>query len=69
MCSLLRHAGVPSRVRSGLADYLGSGGLHLGGVVTEWRRANSAGPRVPSKVSTRLPRRCKRLFDGANLSK
>ncbi|MFD6284784.1 transglutaminase-like domain-containing protein [Streptomyces sp. NPDC060205] len=35
-CSFLRHAGVPSRIRSGFADYFGSDGFHFDHVVTEY---------------------------------
>jgi hypothetical protein len=35
-CSLLRHAGVPARLRSGFADYFGSDGFHGDHVVTEY---------------------------------
>jgi hypothetical protein len=35
-CSLLRHAGVPARIRSGFADYFGDGGFHTDHVVTEY---------------------------------
>lgn len=34
--SLLRHAGVPARLRSGFADYFGSDGFHFDHVVTEY---------------------------------
>ncbi|GAA3812615.1 hypothetical protein GCM10022403_052890 [Streptomyces coacervatus] len=34
--SLLRHAGVPARLRSGFADYFGSNGFHCDHVVTEY---------------------------------
>ncbi|MCX5060583.1 MULTISPECIES: transglutaminase-like domain-containing protein [unclassified Streptomyces] len=35
-CSLLRHAGVPARIRIGFADYWGSDGFHGDHVVTEY---------------------------------
>ncbi|UIX31695.1 transglutaminase-like domain-containing protein [Streptomyces sp. GQFP] len=35
-CSLLRHSGVPARVRSGFADYFGTDGFHCDHVVTEY---------------------------------
>ncbi|MFJ6393863.1 transglutaminase-like domain-containing protein [Streptomyces sp. NPDC091972] len=35
--SLLRHAGVPARLRSGFADYFGPAGFHGDHVVTEYR--------------------------------
>ncbi|BBC29581.1 hypothetical protein SGFS_008750 [Streptomyces graminofaciens] len=35
-CSLLRHAGVPARLRSGFASYFGSDGFHCDHVVTEY---------------------------------
>ncbi|WP_330265138.1 transglutaminase domain-containing protein [Streptomyces griseorubiginosus] len=34
--SLLRHAGVPARLRSGFADYFGTDGFHCDHVVTEY---------------------------------
>ncbi len=34
--SLLRHAGVPARLRSGFADYFGTDGFHFDHVVTEY---------------------------------
>ncbi|KUM77240.1 transglutaminase-like domain-containing protein [Streptomyces griseorubiginosus] len=34
--SLLRHAGVPARLRSGFADYFGTTGFHADHVVTEY---------------------------------
>lgn len=47
-CSLLRHAGVPARVRYGFADYFGSAGFHADHMVTEfwddthgWRLADA----------------------------
>ncbi|MDT0344773.1 transglutaminase-like domain-containing protein [Streptomyces litchfieldiae] len=36
LCSILRHQGVPARVRSGFADYWGSDGFHFDHVVTEY---------------------------------
>lgn len=36
LCSFLRHAGVPARLRSGFADYFGSDGFHVDHVVTEY---------------------------------
>lgn len=51
-CSLLRHAGVPARIRSGFADYFGTGGFHVDHVVTEyWDDAHGwrlADPQVVS---------------------
>jgi hypothetical protein len=35
-CSFLRHAGIPARLRSGFADYLGPDGFHGDHVVTEY---------------------------------
>jgi hypothetical protein len=35
-CSLLRHNGVPARVRSGFADYFRTDGFHCDHVVTEY---------------------------------
>jgi hypothetical protein len=35
-CSLLRHAGIPARLRSGFADYFGTDGFHSDHVVTEY---------------------------------
>ena len=35
-CSLLRHAGVPARIRSGFADYFDDGRSHVDHVVTEY---------------------------------
>ncbi|MEU6350190.1 transglutaminase-like domain-containing protein [Streptomyces sp. NPDC047072] len=35
-CSLLRHVGVPARIRSGFADYFSAGGFHGDHVVTEY---------------------------------
>lgn len=35
-CSFLRHAGIPARIRSGFADYLGADGFHFDHVVTEY---------------------------------
>ncbi|MFE7837155.1 transglutaminase domain-containing protein [Streptomyces sp. NPDC057474] len=35
-CSLLRHMGVPARLRSGFATYFGSNGFHCDHVVTEY---------------------------------
>ncbi|MGW0841542.1 transglutaminase-like domain-containing protein [Streptomyces sp. NPDC002787] len=35
-CSLLRHMGVPARLRSGFATYFGSDGFHCDHVVTEY---------------------------------
>jgi hypothetical protein len=35
-CSLLRHAGIPARLRSGFGDYFGSDGFHSDHVVTEY---------------------------------
>jgi hypothetical protein len=35
-CSLLRHAGIPARIRSGFADYFGDDGFHCDHVVTEY---------------------------------
>lgn len=35
-CSLLRHAGIPARIRSGFADYFGDDGFHSDHVVTEY---------------------------------
>ncbi|MGW0708503.1 transglutaminase-like domain-containing protein [Streptomyces sp. NPDC002643] len=35
-CSLLRHAGVPARLRSGFADYFGDDGFHCDHVVTQY---------------------------------
>jgi hypothetical protein len=35
-CSFLRHAGIPARLRSGFADYVGSDGFHGDHVVTEY---------------------------------
>lgn len=35
-CSFLRHVGIPARIRSGFADYLGADGFHLDHVVTEY---------------------------------
>ncbi|TJZ99536.1 transglutaminase-like domain-containing protein [Actinacidiphila oryziradicis] len=35
-CSFLRHAGIPARLRSGFAAYLGSDGFHADHVVTEY---------------------------------
>lgn len=35
-CSLLRHAGIPARIRSGFADYFGDDGFHYDHVVTEY---------------------------------
>lgn len=37
LCSFLRHFGIPARVRSGFADYLGPDGFHGDHVVTEFR--------------------------------
>lgn len=34
--SLLRHLGIPARLRSGFADYFGSDGFHFDHVVTEY---------------------------------
>ena len=34
--SLLRHLGIPARLRSGFADYFGSDGFHFDHVVTEF---------------------------------
>ncbi|MFC4032900.1 transglutaminase-like domain-containing protein [Streptomyces polygonati] len=34
--SMLRHAGVPARLRSGFADYFGTDGFHFDHVVTEY---------------------------------
>jgi Transglutaminase-like superfamily len=34
--SLLRHVGIPARLRSGFADYFGSDGFHFDHVVTEY---------------------------------
>ena len=36
LCSFLRQAGVPARIRSGFADYFGSDGFHCDHVVTEY---------------------------------
>ncbi|GAA1893948.1 transglutaminase-like domain-containing protein [Actinomadura bangladeshensis] len=36
LCSFLRHAGIPARLRSGFADYFGSDGFHVDHVVTEY---------------------------------
>lgn len=35
-CSLLRHAGIPARARSGFADYFGDDGFHVDHMVTEY---------------------------------
>lgn len=35
-CSLLRHAGIPARVRSGFADYFGFDGFHGDHMITEY---------------------------------
>ncbi|WP_329275711.1 transglutaminase-like domain-containing protein [Streptomyces sp. NBC_01451] len=35
-CSLLRHSGIPARVRSGFADYFRTDGFHCDHVVTEY---------------------------------
>ncbi|WP_328767083.1 transglutaminase-like domain-containing protein [Streptomyces sp. NBC_00286] len=35
-CSLLRHSGIPARVRSGFADYFRADGFHCDHVVTEY---------------------------------
>jgi hypothetical protein len=35
-CSLLRHAGIPARARSGFADYFGGDGFHVDHMVTEY---------------------------------
>jgi hypothetical protein len=35
-CSLLRHVGIPARIRSGFADYFGEKGFHYDHVVTEY---------------------------------
>lgn len=35
-CSLLRHHGVPARIRSGFADYFRADGFHVDHVVTEY---------------------------------
>ena len=35
-CSLLRHAGIPARSRSGFADYFTDDGFHVDHVVTEY---------------------------------
>ncbi|MEV7773547.1 transglutaminase-like domain-containing protein [Kitasatospora sp. NPDC086791] len=35
-CSMLRHLGVPARLRCGFADYLGPDGFHCDHVVTEY---------------------------------
>ncbi|KFG01121.1 hypothetical protein IQ62_09440 [Streptomyces scabiei] len=35
-CSLLRHTGVPARLRSGFATYFGDNGFHCDHVVTEY---------------------------------
>ncbi|GHE53018.1 transglutaminase-like domain-containing protein [Streptomyces capitiformicae] len=35
-CSLLRHIGVPARLRSGFATYFGNNGFHCDHVVTEY---------------------------------
>lgn len=54
-CSFLRYRGIPTRLRSGFADYFGSGDFHFDHVVTEfwddrhgWRLADPqlADPRV-----------------------
>lgn len=34
--SMLRHAGIPARLRSGFADYFGTGGFHYDHVATEY---------------------------------
>lgn len=51
-CSLLRHVGVPARIRSGFADYFGTGAFHVDHVVTEyWDDAHGwrfADPQVVS---------------------
>ncbi|MER6156360.1 transglutaminase-like domain-containing protein [Streptomyces sp. NPDC001868] len=36
LCSLLRHMGVPARLRSGFATYFGADGFHCDHVVTEY---------------------------------
>jgi len=36
LCSFLRQAGIPARIRSGFADYFGSDGFHCDHVVTEY---------------------------------
>lgn len=55
LCSFLRHAGIPARLRSGFADYFDAGVLHVDHMVTEywddrygWRLADPqlADPRV-----------------------
>lgn len=35
-CSMLRHVGIPARVRSGFADYFGADGFHFDHVVNEY---------------------------------
>ncbi|MDL4819724.1 transglutaminase-like domain-containing protein [Actinomadura opuntiae] len=35
-CSLLRHSGVPARLRTGFADYFTTDGFHMDHVVTEY---------------------------------
>ncbi|GAA2142747.1 transglutaminase-like domain-containing protein [Actinomadura napierensis] len=56
-CSMLRHSGVPARLRSGFADYFTTDGFHMDHVVTEywddrhgWRLADPqlADPRLYS---------------------
>jgi hypothetical protein len=41
-CALLRHAGVPARVRYGFADYFGPAGFHGDHMVTEYWDDNTA---------------------------
>lgn len=53
-CSLLRHVGVPARLRSGFASYFGSDGFHSDHVVTEyWDPARGwllADPQLPEPL-------------------
>ena len=35
-CSLLRHAGIPARARSGFADYFSGDGFHVDHMITEY---------------------------------
>ncbi|MFD0687455.1 transglutaminase-like domain-containing protein [Actinomadura fibrosa] len=60
LCSFLRHAGIPARLRSGFADYFGTGGFHFDHMVTEywneregWRLADPqlADPRVTTALA------------------
>lgn len=36
LCSFLRHAGIPARLRSGFADYFNTDGFHFDHMVTEY---------------------------------